>query len=342
MADRNNNGNKMKRTLQLAEKAQFIGLILISLVLITGVDLIVGEMGWENITDPYFYIRNFITGVAMLLITFATTFFALDHLKESNQTYCTAKDEINAFAISRDNIPSVLSKFLEHLNRKRKINQYEHNVLMKIYNLENKQKWYAYIPIVKWFVKNPYYYTEEEMHIWNFGTEEEKAKSKYCRKRKMYEEQLSPELIEKTIDTKHVNYDKITTAILLSDYYNKNDRTRANDFVTKNETEKIAQNKIPALLFSFGVTFLMTSLVLDSFSINWLSLITLGTKAVTIAWNIFTSIRYAKKHFNNITLHDIVFRRSIIQEYYKWLSQEAAKNIGQSQAKEEQQWTPTN
>lgn len=313
----------IKKGLKITEKLQFFALILLSLVLIAGVDLITAQVGWSMITDPYFYISNIITDVALLLITFGTVYLCLDFMKESVQTYIDAKKRIDDFAISRENIPSVLSRFLEKLNRQRKIKQYEYGILLKIHKLENRRKWYAYIPVVKWFVRNPNYFTEEEMHLWNFGTEEEKQKSPYCRKRKMYEEQLNKELIEKTIDSKFVKYDKVTTATLLNEYYDKGEMAQVNDFITKDETGQIARYRVPLLILSFGFTFIMTSLVLDSVNMNWLALITIASKLLSIVWNMFTSYRYAKKHFNNITLHDVLFRKSIIEEYYKWLQQEA-------------------
>lgn len=315
----------IKKGLKAAEKIQFIVLIALSFALIAGVDLIKAQVGWSSITDPYFYISNIITDFALLLITFGTVYLVLDYQKENDEVYITTKREIDDFATSKKNIPSILARFLEHLNRKRKINQYEYNILVKLYKLENQRKWYAYLPVVKWFVRNPNYYTEEEMHLWNYGTEEEKAKSAYCRKRKMYEEQLDPDLIEKIIDVQYVKYDRVTTATLLNDYYDKGNNAQVNDFVTKDETGQIARYRIPLLVLSFGFTFMITSLVLDSIQLNWVALITISTKLLSIAWNMFTSYRYAKKHFKNITLHDVLFRRSIIEEYYKWLIQDSTK-----------------
>lgn len=317
--------NIIKKGLKAAEKIQFIALILLSFVLIAGVDLIKANVGWDSVHDPYFYISNIITDIALLLITFGVVYLVLDMLKGSDATYIATKLEIDEFAVSKENIPSVLTRFLDQLNRKRKINQYEYNIMVKLYKLESKIKWYAYLPIVKWFVKNPTYYTEEEMHLWIKGTEEEKAKSAYCRKRKMYEEQLDKDLIDTIIDMKYVKFDKITTATLLNDYYSKGDVTQVNDFVTKDENAQIARYRVPLLLLSFGFTFLLSSLILDSIRLNWIALITISAKLLTIAWNVFTSYRYAKKHFVNITLHDVLFRRSIIAEYKKWLGQEAAK-----------------
>ena len=324
----------IKKGLKAAEKLQFFALILFSLILIAGVDLITANVGWEQVTDPYFYISNVITDTALLLITFGTVYLVLDYLKEKNDSYVSAKKCVDDFAIGDKNVPTILSKFLEQLNRKRKIKQYEYNILCKLYKLESQRKWYAYLPIVKWFVKNPGYYSEEEMHIWNYGTDEEKAKSPYCRKRKMYEEQLDKELIERIIDAQYVKYDKITSSTILSDYYNKGEEAQVNDFVTKNESGQIARFRVPTLLLSFGFTFLLTSLVLDGITMNMLAIITISSKLLTIAWNVFTSYRYAKKHFNTITLHDMLFRKSLVVEYEKWVLEISPKETKEEPVKQ--------
>jgi hypothetical protein len=315
------NNKFIQKGLSIIEKLQFVAILIFSLFLIAGVDLMTADLGWGLITDPYFYISNVVSATALLLITFGTVYLVIDNSKATSELYIQSKEKIDSFAVSKKNIPSVLSKFLEQLNRKRKITQYEHNIIVKLYNLENKRKWYSYIPVVKWFVKNPFHYTEEEMHIWNYGTDEEKQKSAYCRKRKMYEEQLNPELIQKIIDVKYVKYDKITTATILNDTYSNSLNVQVNDFVTKNENGQIIKYKVPMLLLSFGFTFLLTSLVLDGFKINFMAFVTISAKLVTIVWNVFTSYRYAKKHFNNITLHDVLFRCSILEEYDKWLNE---------------------
>lgn len=323
MVDLKDKNKLIKTGLKAAEKLQFIAIILASFILIAGVDLIAANVGWNMITDPYFYIGNLITDVALLFMTFGTVYLVIDVLKDRDKTYLAAKEEIGEFAVSRENIPSVVSLYLETLNRKRKINQYEFNILIKLYKLENRRKWYSYIPFVKSFIKNPYYYTEEDLYFWNHGTPEEKNKSEYCRRRKIYEEQLSKEFIENNIDKIYVKYDKITLGILLSEYYVKANNIQVNDFITKNESGRIAKFRIPTLIFSFGFTFVATSLILDSIRLNWIALITITAKLLTIIWNMFTSYRYAKKHFNAVTLHDILFRRSIISEYKKWLQEQS-------------------
>ena len=100
----------ISKGLKAAEKLQFFALILFSLILIAGVDLISANVGWNQITDPYFYISNIITDVALLLITFGTVYLVLDYLKEHNGVYISAKQFVDDFAISKRNTKRLITK----------------------------------------------------------------------------------------------------------------------------------------------------------------------------------------------------------------------------------------
>ena len=315
----------VRSSIKWFERIQYVGLFFLSLILIAGIDIITADIGWGFITDPYFYISNVITDIALVLITYGVVYLYLDWYKENNKLYIEAKKTVDDFAMSDRNVPTIVGRFLTVINRKRKIIQYKFNIRLKLYMLENRKRVAAYLPIIKHFIKNKYRYSEEEMHIWYSGTPEEKEKSAYCRKRKMYEEQLNESLIEKIIDNEFVRYDKITTDVLLSEYYDNSSKQTTNDFVTKNEQGQIARYRIPKLILSFGFMLLISSLVLDNYQFNLMSLITISSKLLTIAANSYTSYRYAKKHAVSITLHDMLFRRSIIIEYDKWLTEEAEK-----------------
>lgn len=325
MQDKAIKAETVSKGIKAFERLQYIALFGLSLILIAGVDIVTAKVGWSLIKNPYFYISNILVDVALLLITFGTIYLYLDWFRENNALYLEARNKIQEFALSDINVPTILSRFLEYLNRKRKIAQYQYNIKVKLHKLENDKRLIAYIPIVRLFFRRKYKYTEEEMHLWNFGTEEEKAKSKYCKKRKMYEEQLNADLIERIIDNEFVNYDRVTTDTLLSEYYSKNSGLTANDFITKNESSRIVMYRVPRLLLSFGFMILISSLLLDGITFNWLALITIASKLLSIAWNTYTSYRYAKKHAVSVTLHDMLFRKSIIVEYEKWLVEEASK-----------------
>lgn len=305
--------------MKIIERLQIVLLFLISFFIVGGASLFTANMGWELLKDGYFYLNQLITDVAIICVTFGSVYLYLDWFKENNKEYKDCIQYINNFASGETNIPSILLRFLESFNRKRKIAQYKYQIGLKLSKLD-------YVVLNFWFFKiKKLRYSEEEMHIWNKGTEEEKAKSKYCRKRKMYEEQLDDKLINEIIDTIPVKYDRVTIGTLLSEYYTDTEEISPNEFIEKHENAQIVKYRIPKLFFSFGFTFLLSSVIFETIVFNSAGLMALTVKIFTLLFNMWSSTMYAKKHANRITLHDVRFRKGVLMEYEKWINQEAAK-----------------
>lgn len=305
--------------MKIIERLQIVLLFLISFFIVGGASLFTANMGWELLKDGYFYLNQLITDVAIICVTFGSVYLYLDWFKENNKEYKDCIQYINNFASGETNIPSILLRFLESFNRKRKIAQYKYQIGLKLSKLD-------YVVLNFWLFKiKKLRYPEEEMHIWNKGTEEQKAKSKYCRKRKMYEEQLDDKLINEIIDTIPVKYDRVTIGTLLSDYYTDTEEISPNEFIEKHENAQIVKYRIPKLFFSFGFTFLLSSVIFETIVFNSAGLMALTVKIFTLLFNMWSSTMYAKKHANRITLHDVRFRKGVLMEYEKWINQEAAK-----------------
>lgn len=313
--------------MKIIERLQIVFMFLLSFLLVGGATLFTADMGLNLLKEPYFYINQLITDAAIICVTFGSVYLYLDWFKTNNTEYVACMTYINDFSLSENNIPSILLNFLNVFNRKRKIAQYKFLVSLKISKLD-------YVVLNFFFFKvKKRRFTEEEMHIWNKGTEEQKANSKYCRKRKMYEEQLDDKLIDEIIDTTPVKYDRVTIGTLLSEYYTDNEQAGPNEFVEKHETAQIMKYRLPKLFFSFGFTFILSSIVFDALVFNTAGLMALAIKIFTLLFNMWNSTMYAKKHADKITLHDARFRKGILMEYEKWLVQEATR-IKEEEAKE--------
>lgn len=302
--------------MKLISKLQYLFLYVLSLIIIGASTILTGKIGLSILKDPSYYINQGLTWAAILCVTFATMFSYIDKFKLTNTEYLANEKYISDFASSKQNVPSIVSRFLEPLNRKRKTKQYKYNLHKKIYRLENKKKFGFFGPRV---------FKDKDFYIWNHGTLEEKQKNKYCSKRLYIEEHLTEEYIEENIDRLFVRYDKITTNILFGGFYQNKDNDSPNDFITKNQAGKIARYKIPQLLYSFAITFILSSLIFDGFAFNATNLINLAIKLIVLLWNCYTTLRYAETFSQTVTLKDSRFRKGLILEYEKWLQQEAAK-----------------
>lgn len=305
--------------MKILDRLQIILLFLFSFILVGATSIITGEMGWNSFKDPWFYTEQLTTDVAIICVTLATVYSYIEWFKETDPEYIACITFINNFAKGPNNIPSVILRFLNPFNRKRKIAQYKYNISIKISSLD-------YLVLNFYFFKiktKRLRFKEEEMHLWNVGTEEQKANSKYCRKRKMYEEQLQDSLIEKNIDTAVVKYDRVTIGTLLSEYYTDEEGKGPNDFIEKRENVQILKYRLPKLFFSFGFTFILTSIIFGPAVVNTNGLIKLTVKIFTLLFNMWSSTLYAKKYVQKTTLHDVRFRKGVLMEYEKWLKQEA-------------------
>lgn len=316
--------------MKILERLQIVFMFLLSFLLVGGATLFTADVGWELLKDSYFYINQLITDTAIICVTFGSVYLYLDWFKENNEEYLNCINYIEEFSSGEKNIPSILLKFLTGFNRKRKISQYKYIIGRKISKLD-----YIVFNFIFFKVKKVRY-SEEEMHIWNKGTEEEKAKSKYCRKRKMYEEQLDDSLIENIIDTTPVKYDRVTIGTLLSEYYTDDEDAGPNEFVEKHENAQIVKYRVPKLMFSFGFTLILSSIIFDKLIFNSAGLMALAIKCFTLLFNMWSSTLYAKKHANKITLHDARFRKGILMEYDKWLVQESEKIIEEEKLKQQE------
>lgn len=303
--------------MKIIDRLQIVLLFIFSFILVGATSVITGEMGWNSFKDPWFYTEQLTTYIAIICVTLGTVFSYIEWFKENDKEFLDCINYINTFAKGPTNIPSIMLRFLNGFNRKRKKDQYKYNISLKIAKLDYIVFNFIFFKIKKLRFK------EEEMHLWNVGTPEQKEKSKYCRKRKIYEEQLNDDLIEKTLDTTVVKYDRVTIGTLLSEYYTDDSSKGPNDFIEKRESFQILKYRVPRLLISFGFTFIFTSIIFGPAVFNTDGLIKLTVKIFTLLFNMWSSTVYAKKHVQKITLHDARFRKGVLMEYDKWLKQEA-------------------
>lgn len=283
------------------KKLQYIILYLMGFLLIGAASLVTGSSGWRDTLTTRFYIDLVLTYSAIICILIATILKIVDDFKAKDLEYNEGTKEIQDFA-AHTYIPSIFSKFCDHINNKRKRKQFEHNIKQKIFELENSADDY-------------------DLHLWVNGTPEERLNNKYCKKRSFLEAQLQDEYITKNLPVLKVDYDKITSGLALSGYYSKEDAMSPNEFITKHHGRKIAKDNAPRLLFGFAASFFTSSVILDvAFTPN--AIIQILVKLFVLCYQTFISIRYANTWNTEVTLKDIRFRKGIVMEYKIWIKQE--------------------
>ena len=290
--------------MRIFDKISYILLYLLGFAIIGLASLLDPELGFKELNWAI-VVDNALTYLAIICIIVATLLNVIDRFKTTDEEYLASEKAIKDFASSPEYVPSIFSRFTAYINYNRKRKQHEFNVKKKLTLLENSAK-------------------DRDFTIWNFGTDEEKRNNNYCTKRAALEYQLTEEWLKKNLHLINLNYDKVTSSIILSGVYSKAENNSPNDFITKHKSAKVAREKMPQLLISFSVTLLTSSLVLN-FLFSSSALLSLITKTAVLCWNTFMTIRYANAWKLEVTLKDIRWRRGILTEYNKWLKEEVDK-----------------
>lgn len=288
-------------------KTQYIVLYIISLFLIGVTSLIDKESGINiaALKQLPWYIDQALTSFAIITTIMATVTMIIDQFKANNPEYKKLDDDIKQFA-DHEYIPTLFSKFMLYINPKRKQLQHEHNVKKSLFLLDKRVK-------------------DKDLEIWNNGTELEKSKNRYCKKRKRLEERLDKLWIEKNLSNLGIRYDKVTSGLVLGGYYSKEDNESPNEFITKHTESKILRDKLPVLMLGIAVSSLASSIVVQLL-FNGAAIVSIATKLFVLLWQLYNSIKYANDWTIQITLKDIRFRKAITQEYKLWLKQQASQN----------------
>ena len=282
-------------------KIVYIAIYAIGFILIGATSLISSDLGWKGFRDWSFYVDTGLTYAAIVCIIIATLLKIIDDFKRNDPEYKEAEKEIKDFATNRY-VPSIFSKYADHVNYKRKLKQYVHNIKRKIYDLESKA-------------------SDEDIAIWVSTDKEKQKTNNYCIKRTILEKQLTDDYIKKNINTTRVVYDKISASVTLGGYYEKDENKYVNEFITKHKSVKAARENLPRLLFGFAMTCFATSIVV-SLNFNTARILPILIKLITLLFQAFMTIRYANEWNETVTIKDMRFRRGIVKEYDNWTKQE--------------------
>ena len=289
--------------MKILNRIQYIVLYGIGLLLIGITSFISGGMGWNTFKDPLFYVENALTYAAIISVIAATMLTIIDRFKQLDTEYIESSTIIKNFA--RDTyVPSIFSRYCEYANSKRKRKQFIYNTKQKIYKLERKAKL-------------------EDLYLWNHDRERAiKENNIYCTRRAMLEEHLTDEWLDKNIEIVQVKFDHITASVILGGVFSKGDNFSPNDYITKHAGLIVVRDKAPVILFSFAITCLISSIIVE-FAFTASDLISFFTKLFVLCYNTFVTVRYANNYNQTVTLKDIRFRKGIVKEYNMWIEQEA-------------------
>jgi hypothetical protein len=307
--------------MRIVTKIQYIILFIIGLLIIGVGSAVTGTnidtKPWESMA---YYLDIGLTYVAIIVIITATMLQQMDYYTSTNEEYIVDEKRIEEYAKDRF-LPSKFNKYALVANRTRKKNQMLYLLRKGLAEVDKSMR-------------------EKDHNIWSFGTPEQKKKNKKCAKRLRFEQELQeiicldlhckdPEIIKKnaqilqTIENKNIQYDRITSGVILGGFYSREENEQVNDFVSKNKAWTVIKERGPLLLLGLGFTTLTSTFVLNII-FTPSAIVPILTKLIVLLWQVILIMRYAKGYFQKTYLKDIRWRKGVIEECERWLEQEEA------------------
>lgn len=265
-------------------------------------DYITAGFSIENLTSITFWTNIITTNIGVACVIIAILLIMVDKFKDENKEYLDAEQYIYNYYKSTKYQTAVFQKFSSLENRESKKIAYINKIRKKYSKLKP---------------------SPEDLHIKQYGTEEEKSKNKYCIKCKYYETLMSLDYLENNIDKLHIHHDTITEKLIFSGVPTD---SSTRDYIVKHKGAKVAKDLLPKYILSFVLTVFIAGATLDLLEgVTMATVFKTVSKLFTICTQIYFAYNYSNKYNIEVVLHDINFRRSIIKKYDLWLIKETQK-----------------
>ena len=211
------------------------------------------------------------------------------------------KDEVDVLD------PNSFNPWFDGFNISQKIKHFKNHISVKLEKLENKVK-------------------PKDIYIWEHGTEEEKTKSRYCRKRRRFEEQLTDEYIKKNIRLVNVGYKNIQKSFITNGY-NRRGRNRV-AYEVENGGLKFIRDLIPRTILTTAIVLIFHSVIIEFAETESILLLILQTLMTIVPMMLHANIglQYANQYFEEKVLVDARIREEIIALYYNEINKVGETN----------------
>jgi hypothetical protein len=193
------------------------------------------------------------------------------------------------------NVDTDFDDYLSVENRQRKINAWKTKISNKIAKLDERTK-----------------DTDREI-LW-FGTDEDKANNKYCKKRNNLLYKLSDEFINKNIAFLRVRYVKLRRYEVTHGCKQKYDNYQ----LTTRRNWKIAKDNLPKIMQSLALVLMISTFIFDYKQFSILLLISFAVKLGSLCLSIYNGITYGVSYIANTLLPDFQYRLNVIINYLNW------------------------
>ena len=244
----------------------------------------------EILKSAEFWNRVISQNLANLLVLISTVSMYISKFAESDKEYTGLKETVDTSV--RSDLDSGFGTWVFNRNKAEKINAYK----VKIQNKINKEELKA---------------QPKDIEVWYFGSEDDKKKNRYCRRRLNLEASLNNERLDKMILALRVDYDEIDRSFVETGEVIKGEKK-----LTRQDTlgRKIKDN-YAQFLFAVGGAAFFNAFVYSADLLDAAFWFKLATSLFLIVSMFLNGREYARNYVKQVMVVDLNTRYNIIKDY---------------------------
>lgn len=277
----------------MMRKISYVLILLSCLLLIGLADFFVAGFNVEVLSQPSFWFSITVSGFSNYLMLVYTAVEKIDGSLVKDEEVKNKKKDLDD--IVSKNVDTDFDDYLSVENRQRKINAWKTKISNKIAKLDERTK-------------------DKNREILWFGTDEDKANNKYCKKRNNLVYKLSDEFINKNIAFLRVKYVKLRRYEVTHGCKQKYDNYQ----LTTRRNWKIAKDNFPKIMQSLALVLMISTFIFDYKQFSVLLLISFAVKLGSLCLSIYNGITYGVSYITNTLLPDFQYRLNVIINYLNW------------------------
>jgi len=266
-------------------------ILYIAAVAIVGLFNILTIQYQDNIlSSAEFWNKVISQNLANLLVLIATVSMYIVKFAETDKGYTTLKTTVDTAV--RNDLDSEFGTWVFNRNKTEKIAAYRARVQNKISKEELKAK-------------------PKDLEIWYFGSEEDKKKNRYCRRRINLEESIKVERLDKMILALRVDFDEIDRSFVETGEVIKNEKK-----LTRQDTlgRKVKDN-YAQFLFAVGSAAFFNAFIYTADLMDTAFWFKLATSLFLIVSMFLNGREYARNYVKQVMIVDLNTRFNIIKDY---------------------------
>ena len=245
----------------------------------------------DNIlSSAEFWNRVVSQNLANLLVLIATVSMYLTKFSETDKEYIGLKETVDVAV--RSDLDSEFGTWVFNRNKVEKIASYRAKIQNKISKEELKA-------------------SPQDIEVWYFGSEDDKKKNKYCRRRINLEESIKLERLEKLILALRVDYDEIDRSFVETGEVIKGEKK-----LTRQDTlgRKVKDN-YAQFLFAVGGAAFFNAFIYSADLLDTAFWFKLATSLFLIISMFINGREYARNYVKQVMVVDLNTRYNIIKDY---------------------------